>query len=136
MLRFKQFIEEDLAKTQTKMPEPKRDQRGKPKVMSGSEAIKHFPRPAINAVMKHPLYKKHIATSEHHGFAHSVRKVLHDDSKYDHHTIHAVTGGEHVRHRIDFHLGLSHRTVDHAEHFVNRNNEKDANGHVVWKHAE
>ena len=136
MLQFKQYIEEGLAKTQTKMPEPpKRDENGKVKVMSGKEAMQHFPRASMNAIMRHPLYKAHIATSGHQGFAHSVEKVLNDDPKYDRHIVHAVTGGEHIRHRIDFHLGVSRRRVDHVEHFVNRNNEKDSNGRVVWKHA-
>ena len=135
MLQFKQYLEEDLAKTQSKMPEPKHDESGKPKVMSGKEAIQHFPRATMNAVMRHPLYKKHIATSGNQGFAHSVEKVIPGKPEYDRHIIHSVTGGEHIRHRIDFHLGVSRRRVDHVEHFVNKNNEKDSNGRVVWKHA-
>ena len=126
----------------TKMPEPKHDSTGKPKVMSGKEAMQHFGRPTMNAVMKHPLYKKHIATSGHQGFAHTVNKVLADNPKHDRHTIHAVTGGEGIRHRVDFEIGLSGRKVVSASHYINKNDErhpKDASsfsGKPVWRHAD
>jgi len=119
------------------MPEPKKDASGKAKVMSGKETIEHFPRPTIDAVMRHPLYRRHIAGAEHKGFAHSVEKSsVH--SKYDTHIVHAVTGGSGIRHRIDFHIGLSGRKVTHAEHFTNKDNEKYPHGHpeagrVKWK---
>ena len=138
MVSFKEFITEMAA---TKMPEPKTDASGKPKVMSGKEAIQHFGRATMNAVMRHPLYKKHIYPAEHQGFAHSVDKVLPDEPKYDHHTIHAVTGGQGIRHRVDFHIGMSGRKVVGVEHFTNNGNEKYPEGHpaagqVKWKHAD
>lgn len=126
MHSFKTHIAEMAA---TKMPEPKRDSSGKPKVMSGKEAMQHFSRATMNAVMKHPLYKKHIMSAEHQGFAHSVHKVLAGESKYDRHIIHAVTGGKGLRHRVDFHLGLSGRKVTGVEHFTNKDNEKYPSGH-------
>ena len=137
MLPFKQFILEDLK--QTKMPEPKKEASGKAKVMSGKEAMAHFPRPTMDAVMKHPLYRRHIAGAEHHGFAHSVEKSS-VDKKYDTHIVHAVTGGSGIRHRIDFHMGLSRRKVDHTNHFTNKDNEKYPEGHpaagqVKWKNV-
>ena len=138
MITFKQFIIEGMK--QTKMPEPKQDATGKPKVMSGKEAMQHFSRPTMDAVMRHPLYRKHIATSGQQGFAHSVEKSGTGDSKYDTHIVHAVTGGSLLRHRIDFHIGLSGRKVSGTEHFINKNNEKYPSGHpaagqVIWKHA-
>lgn len=126
MEKFKDYISEMAA---TKMPEPKKDGSGKPKVMSGKEAMQHFGRATMNAVMKHPLYKKHIYPAEHQGFAHSVHKVLPDQPKYDRHIIHAVTGGSGTRHRIDFHIGLSGRKVTGVEHFTNKDNEKYPSGH-------
>ena len=137
MKSFKTFIAEALK--QTKMPEPKRDASGKAKVMSGKETMEHFPRPTMNAVMKHPLYRQHIAGAEHHGFAHSVNKSS-VDKKYDTHIVHAVTGGSGIRHRVDFHIGLSGRKVSHVEHFTNKDNEKYPNGHpaagqVKWKNV-
>jgi hypothetical protein len=136
MISFKNFIIE--AMKQTKMPEPKKDESGKAKVMSGKETMEHFPRSTMNAVMKHPLYRRHIAGAEHKGFAHSVNKSGTGDSKYDTHIVHAVTGGSGIRHRIDFHIGLSGRKVTHAEHFTNKDNEKYPHGHpaagqVKWK---
>jgi hypothetical protein len=135
METFKNFIAEALK--QTKMPEPKKDASGKPKVMSGKETMKHFSRPTMNAIMKHPLYQQHIAGAEHKGFAHSVKKSS-VDSKYNTHIVHAITGGTSIRHRIDFHMGLSGRRVDHAEHFINKDNEKYPEGHIAagqikWK---
>ena len=135
MLPFAQFVTE--AMKQTKMPEPKKDGAGKPLVMSGKEVMQHFSRPTMDAVMRHPLYHRHIAGAEHKGFAHSVEKSS-VDSKYDTHIVHAITGGSGVRHRIDFHMGLSGRKVSHAEHFINRDNEKYPEGHpqagrVKWK---
>jgi hypothetical protein len=137
MISFKQFVTEALK--QTKMPEPQRDASGKPKVMSGKEAMQHFSRPTMGAVMRHPLYRRHIAGAEHHGFAHSVEKSS-VDSKYDAHIVHAVTGGSGIRHRIDFHIGLSGRKVVGTDHYVNKDNEKYPSGHpaagqVKWKHA-
>lgn len=122
----------------TKMPEPKRDSSGKPKVMSGKEAMQHFGKATMAAVMKHPLYKKHIYPAEHQGFAHSVHQVLPGQPKYDRHIIHAVTGGKGIRHRVDFHIGLSGRKVIDVEHFTNKDNEKYPAGHpaagqVKWK---
>lgn len=136
MESFKDFITEMAA---TKMPEPKLDASGKPKVMTGKEAIQHFGKPTMDAVMRHPLYKKHIYTAEVQGFAHSVNKVLPGEPKYDRHTIHAVTGGQGIRHRIDFEIGLSGRKVVGVEHFTNKDNEKYPSGHsaagqVKWKH--
>ena len=135
MHRFKDFITEALK--QTKMPEPLKDASGKAKVMSGKETMEHFPRPTMDAVMRHPLYRRHIAGAEHKGFAHSVNKSS-VDKKYDTHIVHAVTGGSGIRHRIDFHLGLSGRKIDHVEHFTNKDNEKYPSGHpqaghVKWK---
>ena len=135
MQTFKNFITEDIK--QTKMPEPKRDDSGKPKVMSSKEVMQHFSQPTMNAVMRHPLYARYIAGAEHKGFAHSVNKSS-VGSKYDTHIVHAVTGGTELRHRIDFHIGLSGRKVVHAEHFTNKNNEKYPEGHpaagqVKWK---
>jgi len=134
MHKFKDHIIEMAA---TKMPEPKRDVSGKPKVMSGKEAMQHFGRPTMNAVMKHPLYKKHIMGAEQQGFAHSVDKSS-VGSKYDMHTVHAVTGNKGTRHRIDFHIGMSGRKVVGVEHFTNKDNEKYPDGHpaagqVKWK---
>ena len=136
MYNFKDYIAEMAA---TKMPEPKRDASGKPKVMSGKEAIQHFGRPTMNAVMKHPLYKQHIMGAGQQGFAHSVDKSS-VDSKYDTHTIHAVTGNAGIRHRVDFHIGMSGRKVVGAEHFTNKDNEKYPSGHpaagqVKWKNV-
>ena len=133
--KFKEHITE---MKQTKMPEPQRDASGKPKVMSGKEAMQHFGRPTMNAVMRHPLYKKHIMGAGQQGFAHSVEKSGTGDSKYDTHIVHAVTGGSGVRHRIDFHIGLSGRSVSGVEHFTNKDNEKYPEGHpaggqVKWK---
>jgi len=138
MKTFKNLITEVLK--QTKMPEPKRDDSGKPKVMSGKDVMQHFSRPTMNAVMKHPLYLRHIAGAENKGFAHSVNKSSTGDSKYDTHIVHAVTGGAGIRHRIDFHVGLSGRKVVHAEHFINKDNEKYPAGHpaagqVKWKNV-
>ena len=122
----------------TKMPEPpKRDASGKPKVMSGKEAMQHFGRATMNVVMKHPLYKQHIMGAGQQGFAHSVEKSS-VGNKYDMHTIHAVTGNQGVRHRIDFHIGMSGRKVVGVEHFTNKDNEKYPSGHpaagqVKWK---
>ena len=137
MQRFKDFITEALK--QTKMPEPKRDASGKAKVMSGKEAMEHFPRPTMDAVMRHPLYRQHIAGAERQGFAHSVEKSS-VDKKYDTHIVHAVTGGSGIRHRLDFHIGLSGRKVSHVEHFTNKDNEKYPEGHpaagqVKWKNV-
>lgn len=126
MKAFKTVIAEMAA---TRMPEPKNDSTGKPKVMSGKEAMQHFGRATMNAVMSHPLYKKHIYPAEHQGFAHSVDKVHDDHPKYDRHVIHAVTGGQGIRHRLDFHIGLSGRKVTHVEHFTNKDNEKYPAGH-------
>jgi len=137
MKTFKNFIAEAIK--QTKMPEPKHEESGKPKVMSGKEAMQHFSRPTMDAVMRHPLYKKHIMGAGHQGFAHSVNKSsVHN--KYDSHIVHAVTGGSGIRHRIDFHIGLSGRKVTHAEHFTNKDNEKYPHGHpaagqVKWKNV-
>lgn len=136
MKLFKDFIVEALK--QTKMPEPKRDESGKAKVMSSKEAVEHFPKPVLDAVTRHPLYRRHIAGAEHKGFAHSVEKSGTGDSKYDTHIVHTVTGGSGIRHRIDFHLGLSHRKVDHVEHYTNKDNEKYPSNHpqagkVKWK---
>lgn len=136
MQQFKDFITE--AMKQTKMPEPKKDASGKPKVMSGKETMEHFPRPTMDAVMRHPLYRQHIAGAGQQGFAHSVNKSGTGDSKYDTHIVHAVTGGAGIRHRIDFHIGLSGRKVTHTEHFTNKDNEKYPEGHpaagqVKWK---
>ena len=138
MKTFKNLITEVLK--QTKMPEPKRDDSGKPKVMSGKDVMQHFSRPTMNAVMRHPLYLRHIAGAENKGFAHSVNKSSTGDSKYDTHIVHAVTGGAGIRHRIDFHVGLSGRKVVHAEHFINKDNEKYPAGHpaagqVKWKNV-
>lgn len=138
MITYKELIAEVLK--QTKMPEPKRDASGKPQVMSGKEAISHFPRPTIDAVMRHPLYRQHIAGAGQQGFAHSVEKSGTGDSKYDTHIVHAVTGNAGIRHRIDFHIGLSGRKVTHAEHFTNKDNEKYPEGHpaagqVKWKNV-
>ena len=135
MKSFKTFILEALK--QTKMPEPKKDASGKAKVMNGKETMQHFSRPTMDAVMRHPLYRRHIAGAEHQGFAHSVNKSS-VDKKYDTHIVHAVTGGAGTRHRIDFHIGLSGRKVTHAEHFTNKDNEKYPEGHpaagqVRWK---
>jgi hypothetical protein len=135
MKTFKSLVTEMAA---TKMPEPKRDASNKPKVMSGKEAIEHFGKPTMDAIMRHPLYKNHIYASEQQGFAHSVNKTFDDDSKYDRHIIHAVTGGKGIRHRIDFHIGMSGRKVVGVEHFTNDNNEKYPEGHpaagqVKWK---
>jgi hypothetical protein len=137
MKTFKNFIVESIK--QTKMPEPKKEASGKPKVMSGKETMEHFARPTMNAVMKHPLYQQHIAGAEHRGFAHSVKKSS-VGSKYDTHIVHAVTGGSGIRHRIDFHIGLSGRKVTHVEHFTNKDNEKYPHGHpaagqVKWKNV-
>lgn len=134
---FKDYISEMAA---TKMPEPKLDASGKPKVMSGKEAIAHFGKATMNAVMRHPLYRKHIYTAEHQGFAHSVKKVIPNEPKYDRHTIHAVTGGPGIRHRIDFDIGLSGRKVIDAEHFINKDGEKYPSGHpaagqMKWKNV-
>jgi hypothetical protein len=135
MLQFEQYITEMAA---SKMPDPPARVGGKPKVMSGKEAIEHFGRPTMNAVMRHPSYKKHIYPAEQQGFAHSVRQVLPGQPKYDVHIIHAVTGGKGIRHRIDFHIGLSGRKVVDVEHFTNKDNEKYPEGHpafgqVKWK---
>lgn len=135
MITFREFITEVLK--QTKMPEPKRDESGKPKVMSGKEAMEHFSKHTMDAVARHPLYRRHIAGAEHKGFAHSVEKSS-VDSKYDTHIVHAVTGGSGIRHRIDFHMGLSGRKVAGVEHFINKDNEKYPAGHpsagqVKWK---
>jgi len=135
MKTFQDFISEAIK--QTKMPEPKKEASGRPKVMSGKEAMQHFSRPTMDAVMRHPLYRRHIAGAEQQGFAHSVQKSS-VDSKYDMHTVHAVTGGAGIRHRIDFHIGLSGRKVSHVEHFTNKDNEKYPEGHpaagqVKWK---
>ena len=138
MVSFKEFITEMAT---TKMPEPKTDASGKSKVMSGKEAMQHFGRATMNAVMRHPLYKEHIYPAEHQGFAHSVHKVLPDEPKYDHHTIHAVTGGQGIRHRVDFHIGRSGRKVVSANHYINKNNEKHPNdgsafaGKPIWRNA-
>ena len=134
MQNFKDHITEMAA---TKMPEPKKDASGKPKVMSGKEAMQHFGRPTMNAVMKHPLYKKHIMGAGEQGFAHSVDKSP-VGSKYDTHTVHAVTGNKGTRHRIDFHIGMSGRKVVGVDHFTNKDNEKYPAGHpaagqVKWK---
>ncbi len=136
MQQFRDFLTE--AMKQTKLPEPKKEASGKPKVMSGKETMEHFPRPTMDAVMKHPLYQRHIAGAEHRGFAHSVNKSS-VDNKYDTHIVHAVTGGTGIRHRIDFHIGLSGRKVTHTEHLINKDNEKYPEGHpaagqVKWKH--
>ena len=136
MEQFKDFITEALK--QTKMPEPKKDASGKAKVMSSKEAMEHFPRPTMDAVTSHPLYRRHIAGAEHKGFAHSVDKSSTGDSRFDTHIVHTVTGGEGIRHRIDFHLGLSGRKVTNVEHFTNKDNEKYPSGHpaagqVKWK---
>jgi hypothetical protein len=106
--------------------------------MSGKEVMQHFSRPTMDAVMRHPLYQRHIAGAEHKGFAHSVDKSGTGDSKYDTHIVHAVTGGTNLRHRIDFHIGLSGRKVIGTEHFINKDNEKypeshPAAGQVKWK---
>lgn len=136
MKTYKDFITEVIK--QTKMPEPKRDASGKPQVMSGKEVMQHFSRPTMDAVMRHPLYRRHIAGAESKGFAHSVDKSSTGDSKYDTHIVHAVTGGAGIRHRIDFHIGLSGRKVTHTEHFINKDNEKypadhPQAGQVKWK---
>ena len=136
MKSFKQYMAE--AMKQTKMPEPQRDASGKPKVMSSKEVMQHFGRPTMDAVMRHPLYLRHIAGAEQKGFAHSVNKSGTGDGRFDTHIVHAVTGGSGVRHRIDFHLGLSGRKVSHVEHFTNMDNEKYPAGHpaagqVKWK---
>ena len=138
MRSFKEFIAE--AMKQTKMPEPQRDASGKPKVMSGKETMQHFSRPTMDAVMRHPLYRRYIAGAEHKGFAHSVEKSAMGDSKYDTHIVHAVTGGSGIRHRLDFHIGLSGRKVTHVERFTNTDNEKYPSGHpaagqVKWKNV-
>ena len=138
MRSFKEFIAE--AMKQTKMPEPQRDASGKPKVMSGKETMQHFSRPTMDAVMRHPLYHRYIAGAEHKGFAHSVQKSGTGDSKYDTHIVHAVTGGSGIRHRLDFHIGLSGRKVTHVERFTNTDNEKYPSGHpaagqVKWKNV-
>lgn len=132
---FKDFVIEMAA---TKMPEPKLDSSGKPKVMTGKEAMQHFSRATMDAIMRHPLYKKYIYPAEHQGFAHSVNEVVPGQPKYDRHTIHAVTGGQGIRHRVDFHIGLSGRKVVDVEHFTNKDNEKypdgdPAVGQVKWK---
>ena len=57
MYKFIEFITEMAA---TKMPEPPSRVGGKPKVMNGKEAMQHFGRATMNAVMRHPLYKQHI----------------------------------------------------------------------------
>jgi len=136
MKTYKDFITEVMK--QTKMPEPKREASGKPKVMSGKEVMQHFNRPTMDAVMRHPLYLRHIAGAEHKGFAHSVAKSGTGDSKYDTHIVHAITGGAGIRHRIDFHIGLSGRKVTGTEHFTNKDNEKypadhPQAGQVKWK---
>ena len=138
MRSFKEFIAE--AMKQTKMPEPQRDASGKPKVMSGKETMQHFSRPTMDAVMRHPLYRRYIAGAEHKGFAHSVEKSSTGDSRFDTHIVHAVTGGSGIRHRLDFHIGLSGRKVTHVEHFTNTDNEKYPSGHpsagqVKWKNV-
>lgn len=135
MEKFKDHIAEMAA---TKMPDPPPHVGGKPKVMNGKEAMQHFGRATMNAVMKHPMYKKHIYPAEQQGFAHSVRKVLPGQPKYDVHVIHAVTGGKGIRHRVDFHIGMSGRSVAGVEHFTNNDNEKYPSGHsaqgqVKWK---
>lgn len=135
MEKFKDHIAEMAA---TKMPDPPTHVGGKPKVMNGKEAMQHFGRATMNAVMKHPMYKKHIYPAEQQGFAHSVRKVLPGQPKYDVHVIHAVTGGKGIRHRVDFHIGMSGRSVAGVEHFTNNDNEKYPSGHsaqgqVKWK---
>ena len=135
MYKFIEFITEMAA---TKMPEPPSRVGGKPKVMNGKEAMQHFGKVTMNAVMRHPLYKQHIYPAEQQGFAHSVRQVLPGQPKYDVHIIHAVTGGKGIRHRIDFHIGLSGRKVVGIEHFTNKDNEKYPEGHpafgqVKWK---
>ena len=135
MQKLKSHITEMAA---TKMPDPPARTGGKPKVMNGKEAMQHFGRVTMNTVMKHPLYKKHIYPAEQQGFAHSVEKVLPDQPKYDRHIIHAVTGGKGIRHRVDFHIGMSGRKVVSVEHFTNKDNEKYPEGHpafgqVKWK---
>jgi len=133
--RFQEYLDEMAA---TAMPEPPaRDSSGKPKVMSGKEAMQHFGRPTMNAIMRHPLYKKHIYPAEHQGFAHTVEKSS-AGSKYDMHTVHVATGGKGIRHRVDFHIGMSGRKVTHTDHYVNKDNEKYPEGHpasgqVKWK---
>lgn len=139
MKTFKTVISEMAA---TKMPKPKTDSTGKSKVMSGKEAMQHFGKATMNAVMRHPLYKKHIYTSGRQGFVHSVNKVLPNESKYDRHTIHAVTGGEGIRHRVDFEIGSSGRKVISAKHFINKNNERHPNdgtafaGKLIWRPSD
>lgn len=135
MQTFKQHITEMAA---TKMPdEPKRDASGKPKVMTGAEAMKHFGKATMKAVMSHPLYKKHIMGSGHQGFAHSIEKSS-IGKKWDSHIVHALTGGKGVRHRIDFRIGLSGRKVVGHDHFINNDGEKYPTGHpaagrIKWK---
>lgn len=129
MVSFKDHLTEMAA---TKMPEPPARVGGKPKVMNGKEAMSHFGRATMNTVMKHPLYKKHIYSAEQQGFAHSVEKVLPGQPKYDRHIVHAVTGGKGIRHRIDFHIGMSGRKVVGVEHFTNKDNEKYPEGHPAF----